>query len=105
MELRDHDHELVLLGVVEGITSWRLDCAHWDTTLKWYVDDVGTEWDECLLIAWFEECGTDLIAAMDGDTPIPTPIHLWTHWNLDHTPQLLGRSLAERFLDVEGEQP
>ena len=103
--LRAPDHKLKLIGVVEGLTVWDVECIHTDTDKQWYLDTDGHEFDECHIQGWFSECGSERVTASNGDTGSYTPIPLWTHWNLDDSQQLMGRRQAAEFLHVTGDQP
>lgn len=78
MEPERADHLLLFTGIDNGIPMFELDCVH-GAEDKFFKDNEGREYDDCLIQEWFDNCGLDIINSSDHATP--NGLLLWTTYN------------------------
>ena len=92
--MRHADHKLVINGTWEGELMTDLLCLHDQT--RFFKDSEGRIYDYCLVQEWYDNDGRDVIGHSTTLTP-EGHILLWTTWNLDECPVLVGRAQYQEW--------
>lgn len=87
------DHILRFTGVDHGIPMFELECVH-GAEDKFFKDDEGREYDDCLIQGWWDNDGLDLV---NSDHSTPNGVLLFTTWNWGNEPALVGAAEYEEW--------
>ena len=88
-----HDHELSITGIWEGDVMMDLHCTHDDADPGFFEDENGITIEECLVQLWFEADRRDVLGTITrADANQYGNYLLYTTWNLDLEPRLVGEA-------------
>jgi len=91
----DHDHLIVCTGIDQAFPMWDLICLH-DNEDKFFVDNEGTRWDECLVQGWWDHECLDIVHSTDAryDNDPPGLAVITTYLDYGGEPLLRSRANA-----------
>jgi glycosidase len=97
--MREHDHELHITGIWEGDVMMDLHCTHADDDPGFFEDEEGNESAECLCQLWFDADRRDIFGTIrPEDADGQGNYLLYTTWNLDKEPRLVGKADFEDWI-------
>jgi hypothetical protein len=99
--MRHADHEIVVTGIADGYLEYNLYCLHTDDQDIFFTDDEHTQHDECVVQTWWECDGRDVTGFSNTLTP-QGHILLWTTWNFEGSPLLVGRKQYKQWREDTG---
>lgn len=96
----DHDHELHITGIWEGDVMMDIHCVHSDDDIEWFKDAEGEVHVDCLVQLWFDADRRDVFGTITrADANQQGTFLLYTTWNLDLEPKLVGKSDFQDWTD------